>query len=285
MQRLVSTEWLDDELGAPDLRVLDARVVFHYLDGGGFELRSGRSLWEQGHLPTAAHVDIPGDLSDPDAAVPLMLAPAEAFAAAMQRAGVGEGTRAVIYDGEKHMWSARLWWMLRAYGFDDAAVLDGGFDAWTAEGRTVTTEGAAPAAAEFVARPRAGVFVGKERVLAAIDDGAAALVDALPAESYRGERPLYARPGHIAGACNVPMGSLVDPGTGRYLQPDRLREAFRPVLDARPGQVITYCGGGVAASSDAFALTMLGVEDVAVYDGSLLEWTADPALPMTTGGG
>jgi thiosulfate/3-mercaptopyruvate sulfurtransferase len=282
MQHLVSTEWLEKELGAPDLRVLDARVVFRYLDDGGFELGSGRSMWQAGHIPTAAHVDVPGDLSDPAAPVPLMLAPAEAFAAAMGRAGVGDGTRAVIYDDEKHMWAARLWWMLRAYGFDDAAVLDGGFDAWTAEGRAVTTDDAPPAAARFVARPRPGTFVAKEHVLAATEDDGAVIVDALPSESYRGERQLYARAGHITGACNVPMASLVDPETGRYLAPDRLREAFRPVLDEGPRQVITYCGGGVAASSDAFALTMLGVDDVAVYDGSLLEWTADPALPMTT---
>lgn len=282
MDRLVGTGWLANELGAPDLRVLDARVVFRYLDEGGFELGSGREKWAAGHIPTAAHVDIPGELSDPAAPVPLMVAPAEAFAAAMGRAGVGEGTRAVIYDDEKHMWAARLWWMLRAYGFDDAAVLDGGFDAWSAEGRPITTDAAPPAAARFVARPRAGAFVTKEHVLAAMDDEDVVLVDALPAESYRGEQQLYPRAGHITGACNVAMASLVDPGTGRYLAPDRLHEAFRPVLDARPRQVITYCGGGVAASSDAFALMMLGVDDVAVYDGSLLEWTADPSLPMTT---
>lgn len=282
MEHLVGTDWLDKELGAPDLRVLDARVVFRYLDEGGFELRSGRSLWEQGHIPTAVHVDIPGELSDPAASVPLMAPPAQAFAAAMERAGVGEGTRAVIYDNEKHMWAARLWWMLRAYGFDEAAVLDGGFDAWTAEGRAVTTDNEPRKAARFALHPRPDAFVTKEDVLAALGDQAVVIVDALPSASYRGERQLYPRPGHIAGACNVPMASLVDPETGRYLTPDRLKEAFRPALDANPRQVITYCGGGVAASSDAFALMMLGVDNVAVYDGSLLEWTADPSLPMTT---
>lgn len=208
MERLVSTEWLGKELGAPDLRILDARVLFRYLDGGGFELRSGRSLWEAGHIPTAAHVDIPGDLSDAAAPVPLMAAPPEAFGAAMGRAGVGDGARVVIYDDEKHMWAARLWWMLRAYGFDDAAVLDGGFDAWTAEGRAITRDAAPPAVARFVARPRAGTFVTKDQMLDAMDDEDVVIVDAL-----------------------------------------------------------------------------LGVDNVAVYDGSLLEWTADPSLPMTTEAG
>lgn len=283
MERLVSTEWLANELGAPDLRVLDARVVFRYLDdGSGFELSSGRGLWEAGHIPTAAHVDVPGELSDPAAAVRLMLAPAERFAAAMQRAGVGEGTRAVSYDSHKHMWAARLWWMLRAYGFDDAAVLDGGWDAWAAEGRAVTTTVEVPATARFVARPRPGVFVTKEDVLAATGDPGTVIVDALSSEQYRGERQDYARSGHITGACNVPMASLVDPETGRYFSADRLEAALRPAFEASPRQVITYCGGGVAAASDAFALTMLGVDNVAVYDGSLLEWSSDPSLPMTT---
>jgi thiosulfate/3-mercaptopyruvate sulfurtransferase len=282
MKQLVSTEWLEKKLGAPDLRVLDARVLFRYLDEGGFELRSGRSLWEEGHIPTAAHVDIPTELSDSAAPVPLMLAPAKQFAAAMERAGVGQGTKAVIYDNHKHMWAARLWWMLRAYGFDDAAVLDGGWDAWTAEGRPIATAGQPPSPGHFVPRPRPGLFVTKEEVLAAIGDEGTVIVDALAPEQYLGERQDYARPGHITGARNVPMPSLVDPETCRYLTPDRLRAAFRQVLDGGPRQVITYCGGGVAASSDAFALRMLGVDNVAVYDGSLLEWSADPSLPMTT---
>jgi thiosulfate/3-mercaptopyruvate sulfurtransferase len=118
VEHLVGTDWLQHELGAPDLRVLDARVVFRYLDTGGFELQSGRQLWEAGHVPTAAHVDIPARLADPGSTVPLMLPPAEQFAQVMQEVGVGEGTRVVIYDNDQHMWAARLWWMLRAYGFD-----------------------------------------------------------------------------------------------------------------------------------------------------------------------
>jgi thiosulfate/3-mercaptopyruvate sulfurtransferase len=152
VERLVSTEWLGKELGATDLRVIDARVVFRYLDEGGFELTSGRPLWEEGHIPTALHVDIPADLADADSSVPLTLPGARQFAGVMERAGVGADTRVVIYDHSKHMWAARLWWMLRAYGFDDAALLDGGWDAWVAEGRPVTDVVVTPPRAGFQAQ-------------------------------------------------------------------------------------------------------------------------------------
>ena len=136
-----------------------------------------------------------------------------------------------------------------------------------------------------MARPRPGLFVGKDDVLLAIDRPDACIVDALPPAMYRGEQQDYARPGHIPGAVNVPFGALVDPDTHRYLPEDRLRGTFSKVLAADPKRVITYCGGAIAASSDAFVLHLLGVDDVVIYDGSLSEWTADPALPLESGPG
>jgi thiosulfate/3-mercaptopyruvate sulfurtransferase len=173
--------------------------------------------------------------------------------------------------------------MLRAFGFDDAAVLDGGLRAWRAEGRP-TSDGPAPErSATFLPRPRPGLFVGKDEVLAAIGDGATCLVNALSAEQHRGEAVDYARPGHIPGAANVPAAALVEPETHRYLGLDQLRDHFAPVLDGGPRRVVTYCGGGIAASSDAFTLHRLGFEDVGVYDASLQEWASDPSLPLVVG--
>jgi thiosulfate/3-mercaptopyruvate sulfurtransferase len=129
------------------------------------------------------------------------------------------------------------------------------------------------------------VFVTKDDVLAATRRDDVVIVDALQPEAYRGERQDYGRPGHIPGACNVPFTSTVDPGTHRYLPREGLEAAFEQVLARGPSEVITYCGGAVAASSDAFVLNLLGVENVAVYDGSMLEWAADPSLPLVSGGG
>jgi thiosulfate/3-mercaptopyruvate sulfurtransferase len=174
--------------------------------------------------------------------------------------------------------------MLRAFGFDNAAVLDGGWREWVGAGRPASTE-PEPVyrPANFVARLRPGLFVGKDDVLAALGRPEVCVIDALSPEVHRGERPDYARPGHIPGAHNVPFAELVDPQTHRYLPQDHLHALFADVLSTEPERVITYCGGGIAASSDAFVLNVLGVDDVAIYDGSMTEWAADPALPLVTG--
>ena len=284
MDRLVSAAWLEKELGAPDLRILDCTVSFGTLSDGTRGYRSGRPAWEEGHIPGSIHADLLHDLSDQSSPFPFMLPSAHQFSTVMGTLGVGDGTRVVLYDSFLNAWAARLWWMLRAFGFEEAGVLDGGWRAWTREGRPSSIEAApSPSPTVFVARPRPGLFVGKEHVLAALDRTETCIVDALGREAFRGERQDYSRPGHIPGARNVPFMEIVDRDTHRYLPADALRQAFAAVLSAEPEEVITYCGGGIAASSDAFCLSLLGIEDVAVYDGSLTEWTADPSLPLVVG--
>lgn len=286
MDQLVSGDWLEKEIGAPDLRVLDCSVVMEVDRDGRRSYRPGGADWEQSHIPGSAHVDLFSQISDASSPYPFMLPPAGQFSAAMSGLGVGEGTRVVLYDSAINAWASRVWWMLRAFGFDDAAVLDGGWRSWTKDGRPTTSDPApAHPAGEFVVRFRPGLFVGKDEVLSAIGEPDACIVDALPESMYRGERQDYARPGHIPGARNVPFGHLVDLNTHRYLPEDQLRAVFSDVLSAEPGRVITYCGAAIAASSDAFVLHLLGAGNVAVYDGSLSEWAADLELPMETGGG
>ncbi len=275
----MSTAWLAEHLGEPGLRVLECTTILRPGGPGGYEVVSGRADWAVAHLPGAGFADLASDLSDPGSRLRFMLPPAEQFAAAMGALGVGEGTRVVLYDRARSMWAARVWWMLRAFGFDAAAVLDGGWAAWTAEGRPVTAEVPDVEPAVFRPRVRPGLFVGRDEVLAAIGADDTCLVDALPAASYRGEARVYARPGHIPTACNVSAAGLVEETTHRYRPIDELRASFAEVIDR--DRVITYCGGGIAASSDAFVLHLLGHRDVAVYDGSLSEWSADPSLPMT----
>jgi thiosulfate/3-mercaptopyruvate sulfurtransferase len=281
MDALVSTSWLAAQLGQADLRVLDCTVVLAPQAGGGYRVESGRAGWEQAHIPGSAFADLAGDLSDPDSPLRFTLPTPARFADAMGALGVGDGNRVVLYDSRVNMWAARVWWMLRAFGFDDAAVLDGGWRAWTTDGRPTSTEAPDWPPATFTARPRSGLFVGKDMVRAAVDSGRTCLVNALDQAQHRGETQHYARPGHITGSANVPAAELVDPTTHRYRPLDELRVAFADV--ARNGErVITYCGGGIAASSDAFVLHLLGHDDVAVYDNSLSEWAADPSLPMET---
>ena len=213
-----------------------------------------------------------------------MMPPAAQFAETMGRLGVGDGVRVVLYDRAVNMWAARVWWMLRAFGFDAAAVLNGGFRKWTGEGRPVAAADDARPARPFTARPRPDLIANKAGVLAAIGDDRACVLNALSEEQHTGVGgSTYGRPGRIAGSANVPARDLVDPETHAYLPADVLREKFRAAGALGAGRVITYCGAGIAASSDAFVLTWLGHEDVAVYDASLSEWAPDATLPMEQG--
>jgi thiosulfate/3-mercaptopyruvate sulfurtransferase len=213
-----------------------------------------------------------------------MMPPAEQMAASMARLGVGEGTRVVLYDRSLNMWAARVWWMLHAVGFGDAAVLNGGWRKWTVEGRPTSTEPCTYPPARFVARPRLDLFVDKSAVLAGLGARATCILNALSEAQHKGTGGVtYGRAGRIAGSANVPAQSLVDPATHAYLPAAVLRECFAAAGVLEAGRVITYCGGGIAASSDAFVLTLLGHDHVSVYDASLSEWAADPSLPMETG--
>jgi len=280
---LVETGWLAAHLDDPTLRVLECTTLLHALPDGGYRAESGHATWRAGHIPRSGFADLTGELSDGTSSLRFTMPPPAHLAAAMARLGVGEGTRVVLYDRAVNMWAARVWWMLRAVGFDDAAVLNGGWRKWTLEGRGVSTERCAYPPGTFIPRPRPELFVDKSAVLAAVGDRATCVLNALSEEQHRGTAGVhYGRPGRIAGSVNVAARSLVD-STHAYLPLPELRKHFADSGALVSGRVITYCGGGIAASSDAFVLAMLGHDNVAVYDASLSEWAADPSLPMETG--
>lgn len=278
MDTLVSTEWLSQHIDDPDLVVLDSTVLIEQSEDGSFRSVSGRASYEAGHIPTAGFADLKGEFSDPHSPLQFALPAPERFAELMGELGVGDDSRVVLYDANGSVWAARLWWMLRWIGFDRAALLDGGLKAWTAEGRPLSTEAASRAARILTPAVRPQLIADREEVLASLDDRAVKLIDSMPEASYRGEMSMYARPGHIPGAYNIPVFSTFD-DSGHY----RSREELAEILDAdRRSRIITYCGGGIAASSNAFVLTRLGFTNVAVYIASLQEWAADPANPMET---
>src|SRR5712691_8114904 len=283
-QYLVETDWLTAHLADPDLRVFDCTT---YLDPDPvtvFLVRSGRPEWEKGHVPGAGYLDLQGELSDAASPFRFTMPSAEQFTAAMSRHGVGEGTRVVLYSAGSVMWAARIWWMLRAFGFDNAAVLNGGFDKWKAEGRLLSAEPPQPAPARFVARPRPEMIATKSQVAAAIADPRVRIVNALTAKQHTGEGGAnYGRPGRITGSVNVPAHRLVDGESKLFLPAGELAAMFAETGADKAEKVITYCGAGIAASAAAFVLALLGHDNVALYDGSLSEWVKDPAAPMETG--
>jgi thiosulfate/3-mercaptopyruvate sulfurtransferase len=276
MDSLVSAAWLLEHLDDPDLVVIDATVLIEPDGSGNLLPKNGRDSFAAGHIPGAVFADFMGELSADDSALEFPIPSPEAFAAAMGTLGVGDDSRVVIYDRNNMVWAARVWWMLRWIGFDRAALLDGGLDAWQAAGGEVSSEPVTPTARTLAINLRPGLIADQAEVRAAIEDDAVTVIDSLPAPHYRGEWAMYARPGHIRSAINVPVTSLFDEAR-KFLSYDELDALFE---GDRGTRTITYCGGGIAASADAFVLTRLGFTDVAVYSNSLKEWAANPDNPM-----
>jgi thiosulfate/3-mercaptopyruvate sulfurtransferase len=282
---LVETDWLAAHLGDPKLVVLDCTTHLIPDPKITYTVTPGREDFEKGHIPGAQFVDLQADLSD-NAALPLrfMLPKPAEFAAAMRRFGISDDSKVVTYSTANPQWATRVWWVLRVYGFDNAAVLNGGFQKWTKEGRAVEA-GLAKSrpAGSFSERPAKKLMADKHDVLAAIGDGAVCTINALQAAQHAGAGGnTYGKPGRIAGSVNVPTAGLIDPASNTFLPPAQLRAQFDAV-HAFDKQVITYCGGGIAASATAHALVMLGHPDVRLYDASMSEWAIDDSLPMEVG--
>jgi thiosulfate/3-mercaptopyruvate sulfurtransferase len=273
---LVSTRWLSEHLDDADLVVLDCSVLVEQDENGGMRSVSARSAYEKGHIPGAGFADLTGDLSDSDSPYEFALPTAEKFSAVMAALGVGDDSRVVLYDRFGSVWAARVWWMLRWIGFDRAALLDGGLGAWTAEGRPLSTQAAEQPVRQLTPSPRPELIADRDEVFESISNDNIRLIDAMPESHYRGDMVLYEWPGHIPGATNTPAFSLLDE-SGRYLPDDELAGLFPGDRNMR---TITYCGGGISASSDAFTLTRLGYNNVAVYVSSLQEWTTDLNNPL-----
>jgi thiosulfate/3-mercaptopyruvate sulfurtransferase len=282
---LATTEWLAEHLDAPSVRIVDMRYHARATSGGSLQGVSGRGAYKQGHIPGAVFVDFASDLAEPEDDVPLNILSTDHFAALMGRLGIGNDSTVIVYDDEGGTWAARLWWALRYYGHDAVRVLNGGLTKWNVEGRPL--EKCAPIfpAATFEARTRPFLRATRDEVLRAIGSHDMCIVDALPRAFYTGTARLYPthRTGHIATARNLPATDNIDRVAQTLLPPDELAQLWRK-LDLSPDQkVITYCGAGAYGAFDLFVLYVLGHENASLYDGSWMEWGANPELPVETG--
>ncbi|SMH46414.1 thiosulfate/3-mercaptopyruvate sulfurtransferase [Rathayibacter oskolensis] len=278
---IVSTQWLADQLGRDGLVVIDASVlVVSGFDGRPGYLSGEEQYLVDGHVPGAVFADLIEQLSDPGAVHPFTRLDPERFAAAVGELGIDDDSVVVVYDSAVGQWASRLWWLLRAAGHDSVAVLDGGLTAWRQEARPLETGHVAPIPGRGITvrqeRPLWIDKAGVERVVAGDEPGA--LVCAVPPKEFTGEAGRRARPGHLPGSVSVPAARLVDREANTLLPADRLRALFADVLGAE--RIVLYCGGGIAAAADALALSLLGYDDVVIYDGSLNEWAADPDAPL-----
>jgi len=269
---LATVDWLAENLGRPEVRVLDVRSR---PDG------TGRAVHAAGHIPGAGYLDWTTDLVDPDEENALfLLAGPDQVAAALGRLGVGGGTTVVMYDDTASLYAARAWWSLRVYGLESCRILNGGLAAWTAAGHELSRASLPPSPATFIPRavPRMRLTTSDVRGLLGSND--ALLIDARAPAEYHGFEGNTRRLGHIPGAVNVPVSLTTEPGSGVFRSANALREVFLRANVTRGRRLVCYDGSGVAAAKLAFVLSLVGHDDVAVYDGGWSEWGDRLDLPV-----
>lgn len=276
---LVETSWLADHLNDPNVRILDA--TFHLPTAN----RDAEKEFSNRHIPGAMLFDIE-DIGDHDSPLPHMLPSAEQFAKQVSVLGIGNLHKVVVYDVYGINSAPRAWWMFRAFGHENVAVLNGGFPKWLAENRPTTDDMTEPKRESFAARFKPDFVRNIDDIFANLETKSAQVLDARAAGRFKGIDPeprAGLRNGHMPGALSVPFTDLIN-GSNKTVKPaDELNQVFKTAGVDQSGQIITTCGSGVTACVLSFGLHLLGKSDAAVYDGSWTEWGGREDTPIETG--
>lgn len=276
---LVSTQWLAEHLGAPDVKVVDASW---YLPAQG---RDAKAEFNEGHIPGAVFFDIDA-IADTKQSLPHMIPSPVAFSSHMRKLGLGDGSRIVVYDGAGLMSAARAWWMFRLFGHQDVAILDGGLPKWQAEGHQLDDHPKSPVSGHFTSRINSFLVRDIGQVMQNIQTQKEQVLDARSRGRFNGTDPeprKELKSGHIPGSLNLPFNELLEPETQTMLPAAQLKDKFEAAGLDISAPVTTSCGSGITACVLAFGLHLLGHRRVAVYDGSWTEWAQDSGAPIETG--
>ena len=285
-EAIIECDWLHDQIRNPIIRVYDCTTYLHYTDDHPlkpYDVESGLADYGKAHIPKAAFLDLQRDLSDESSLYRFTLPNLYELAESFKRLGIGDPYHIILYSRTGMQWATRIWWMLNVLGYEKVSILNGGFPEW--ERLCLPTENTTNTfdRAEFEVQVKPRIFIEKERVLEAIEDNSCLLLNALTEDIHIGNNPRYGRPGRIPNSVNIPFNDLIETSTGKLRPPEEVINIFLDKGVTSDLEIINYCGGGIAATLDAFVLHQIGFPKLQIYDNSMNEWAMNEDLPIEVG--
>ena len=281
-----SFEWLNDNLDNKKVRIFDCTTYLLYQDDDPslpYIVESGFREYQISHIKNSAYLDLQKDLSDNSSKFRFTLPDYHTLAKNFSNLGVGDDFHIVLYSRNGLQWATRIWWMLYVLGFKNLSILDGSFNEWKKNNLPTESKINIFEKSEFKIEINNKIFVDKNRVLGSMNTKECVILNSLTEDLHNGENPRYGRPGRIPGSLNIPFHELTDLEKGCFKSPSECLEVFKKKGISQDSRVLNYCGGGIAASLDAFVLFQLGYDDIEIYDNSMSEWATDENLPIEIG--
>ena len=281
-----SFEWLNDNLDNENVRIFDCTTYLLYQDEDPslpYIVESGFKEYQVSHIKNSGYLDLQKDLSDNSSKFRFTLPDYHTLAKKFSNLGVGDNYHIVLYSRNGLQWATRIWWMLYVLGFKNLSILDGSFNEWKKNNLPTESKINIFEKSEFKIEINNKIFVDKNRVLRSMNIKECVILNSLTEDLHNGENPRYGRPGRIPGSLNIPFHELTDLEKGCFKTPSECLEVFKKKGITQDSRVLNYCGGGIAASLDAFVLFQLGYDDIEIYDNSMSEWATDENLPIEIG--
>ena len=284
-QFIVSCDWLNERQNDKSIRIYDCTTYLAYKDDDQetpYDIISGFSEYQSAHIPNSAFIDIQKHLSKQNSQYSFTLQSFPELKKNFEALGIGEQYHIILYSRNGAQWATRVWWMLFALGVERISILDGGYNEWVRSGLKTTSGINKFEPSTFKPAFKEHIFVGKESPLKGINDNSCILLNSLTRDIHSGDNPRYGRCGRIPKSVNIPFHDFLDTKTGKLKSPKEALDIVTENNIHSNKKIINYCGGGIAATLDAFVLLQLGFENLEIYDNSMSEWAKDKTLPIET---
>ena len=282
-EAITSCEELKKNLGNKKVRVYDCTTFLHYTDdhpSKPYNVESGYQDYLEEHIPGASFLDLQNQISNTKSQFKFTLSDTASLSSSFGKLGIGDPHHIILYSTNGLQWATRVWWMIYMLGYKNVSILNGGLREWKRNDYDLESGENFYSETTFLNSESQSFFVGREQTLDAMNNNSCFLINALTSDIHNGESTRYGRPGRIPRSINIPFNDLMDINTHMLKSPEEALSVFEKYNISKDSEILNYCGGGIAATLNAFVLHQLGFEKLKVYDNSLSEWAMDESLPM-----